>query len=155
MATSLSAEEVEKTLADSIASIQKSFDTERQLYKDKISKLEATIKEKDEQMQDLNEKFMSKRKKDDVNKKVMEHLNQEKELIQKELEMKITEYKTALIELSTLNNQIEFDKQKIMQLELEKKNLNKKLEESIKAQEETEKKWKRKRILLLEWKIKI
>ena len=70
----------------------------------------------------------------------MEHLNQEKELIQKELEMKITEYKTALIELSTLNNQIEFDKQKIMQLELEKKNLNKKLEESIKAQEETEKK---------------
>ena len=52
MATSLSAEEVEKTLADSIASIQKSFDTERQLYKDKISKLEATIKEKDEQMQD-------------------------------------------------------------------------------------------------------
>ena len=140
MATSLSAEEVEKTLADSIASIQKSFDTERQLYKDKISKLEATIKEKDEQMQDLNEKFMSKRKKDDVNKKVMEHLNQEKELIQKELEMKITEYKTALIELSTLNNQIEFDKQKIMQLELEKKNLNKKLEESIKAQEETEKK---------------
>lgn len=140
MATSLSAEEVEKTLADSIASIQKSFDTERQLYKDKISKLEATIKEKDEQMQDLNEKFMSKRKKDDVNKKVMEHLNQEKELIQKELEMKITEYKTALIELSTLNNQIEFDKQKIMQLELEKKNLNKKVEESIKAQEETEKK---------------
>jgi hypothetical protein len=63
----------------------------------------------------------------------------EKELIQKELEVKITEFKSALINNSTLNNQLELEKQTTMQLHLELKLLNEKLKNAEQKCEDLQK----------------
>ena len=78
-----------------------------------------------------------KKKKD--NTEIIDRLNMEKELIQKELEVKITEFKSALINNSTLNNQLELEKQTTMQLHLELKLLNEKLKNAEQKCEDLQK----------------
>ena len=125
----LTVEEIQKTLSDSMQSMQKMMEDERKNYKEKIKNLEETLKEKEEEIKDLKNQLISKkRKKED--KKLIENIQQEKELIQKEIDSKITEFKEALIEVSTLKNQLEIKNQEFMQIELEKNQANEKLKES-------------------------
>ena len=126
---SLTIEEVQKTLSDSMQSFQMQMESERKGYKEKIKLLEDTVIIKEQEIKELKEKLLAKKSKKD-DKKLIEDLQQEKELIQRELEIKITEFKTALINTSTLNNQLEIKNQNIMQLQLENKQLKEKLKES-------------------------
>ena len=128
---SLTLEEIQKTLEGSMRSMQENMEKERKGYKEKILNLQQTLGKKDEEINKVKEQLHSlKRRKED--KKVIDDLLQEKEMIQKELDVKILEYKTSLINLSTMTNQLEFQKQNEMQLILEKKQLNEKLSESQK-----------------------
>ena len=125
---SLTSDEIQRTLASTINSIQKNMDIERKLYKDKIQNLEDTLSKKDGEINFLKEKLLSSKKRKE-DKEIIESFKIEKECLQNELESKITEYKSALINLSTLNNQLELEKQNSMELFLEKKILDEKLNE--------------------------
>ena len=48
------------------------------------------------------------------------------------MELKTTEYKTALISVSTLNNQLEIKQQNLLQLNLEKRQMQKQLDDLTK-----------------------
>ena len=126
---SLTTEEIQKTLIDSMKSMQMLMDDERKLYKEKIKSLEETLITKEEEIKNLKELLLAKKTKLD-DKKLIEGIQQEKELIQRELDIKINELKTALINASTLNNQLEIKNLNILQLQLENKQLKEKLKES-------------------------
>ena len=126
---SLTTEEIQKTLIDSMKSMQMLMDDERKLYKEKIKSLEETLITKEEEIKNLKELLLAKKTKLD-DKKLIEGIQQEKELIQRELVIKINELKTALINTSTLNNQLEIKNLNILQLQLENKQLKEKLKES-------------------------
>ena len=137
---SLTPEEIQNTLTITIQSMQQKLDEERVGYKNKIKLLEDTVNEKEQEINELKEKLLAtKKKKED--KTIIERLNTEKELIQKELDLKITEYRTALIDNSTLNNQLEIEKQKTMQLNSEKKQLNEKIQYLEAKNEELQKQY--------------
>ena len=125
---SLTSDEIQRTLASTINSIQKNMDIERKSYKDKIQTLEETLSKKDGEINFLKEKILSSKKRKE-DKEIIESLKTEKECIQNELESKISEYKSVLINISTLNNQLEIEKQNTMELFLEKKLLDEKLNE--------------------------
>ena len=129
---SLTSEEIQKTLEATIKSMQKNMDDERKKYKDKIDNLEEQLLLKDTEINDLKEKLRSaiKKKQD---KETIDNLQIEKDCIQKELQIKITEYRTALINISTLTNQLEIEKQNIMNLNLEKKQLKEQLDTTEKT----------------------
>ena len=131
---SLTTEEIQKTLIDSMKSMQMLMDDERKLYKEKIKSLEETLITKEEEIKNLKELLLAKKTKLD-DKKLIEGIQQEKELIQRELVIKINELKTALINTSTLNNQLEIKNLNILQLQLENKQLKEKLKESEDKQE--------------------
>ena len=131
---SLTTEEIQKTLIDSMKSMQMLMDDERKLYKEKIKSLEETLITKEEEIKNLKELLLAKKTKLD-DKKLIEGIQQEKELIQRELVIKINELKTALINASTLNNQLEIKNLNILQLQLENKQLKEKLKESEDKQE--------------------
>ena len=118
---SLTVEEIQKTLTESMMSMQAQMEIERKSYKEKVKKLEDTIEEKDEIINEL-----SKKKSKEA---AIRNFEQENERLRKELDTKITEYKTAMINVSTLNNQLEITKQNNMQLKLEKRQVQEKLEE--------------------------
>ena len=118
---SLTVEEIQKTLTESMMSMQAQMEIERKGYKEKVKKLEDTIEEKNEIINEL-----SKKKSKEA---AIRNFEQENERLRKELDTKITEYKTAMINVSTLNNQLEITKQNNMQLKLEKRQVQEKLEE--------------------------
>ena len=124
----LTIEEVQKTLSDSMLSMQKSMEDERKGFKEKIKKLEDTLSEKEEEITDLKNQLLDTKVKN-VDKNIMEKLREDKDLLEKELETKVNDYKNLLINLSTLNNQIELQKQKILQIQMDKKKLEEKIEE--------------------------
>ena len=115
----LTADEITKSLTDTIMNLQTELTAARQEYNDKIKVLDVTIKEKEEEINDLKEKLVAKRNKEDQS--VIEGFRQEREMINQELATKVQELTSALITNSTLTNQIEIHKQNIMQLEMEKK----------------------------------
>jgi hypothetical protein len=118
--------------------MQKKFEEERVGFKNKIKSLEDIIFQKEQEIEELKEKLVASKKKKD-NTEIIDRLNMEKELIQKELEVKITEFKSALINNSTLNNQLELEKQTTMQLHLELKLLNEKLKNAEQKCEDLQK----------------
>ena len=119
----LTSEEMQKTLEGTIKSMQKNMDEERKTYKFKIDNLEENLKTKEEEVKKLREKLLSTKKiKNKEDKELIERLTMEKDLIQKEIETKITDYKTALINVSTLTNQLQMEKDNYQSLQLEKKN---------------------------------
>ena len=124
---SLTPEEIQNTMIATIKSMQKNMEEERKKYKDKIDNLEEQLVVKNNEINDLKEKLRSaiKKKQD---KETIDNLQIEKECIQKELQIKITEYRTALINISTLTNQLELEKQNAMNLNLEKKQLKENLD---------------------------
>ncbi len=114
---SLTPEEIQKTLSCTIQSIQKNMEEERKKYKDKIQILEESLSIKDGEINNLKEKiYLSKKKKED--KEEIENLKKEKESIKRELETTISDYKLSLINISTLNNQLEIEKQNNIDLKL-------------------------------------
>ena len=117
----LTSEEMQKTFEGTILSMQKNMDDERKKYKDKIDNLEKNIIIKDEEIKELREKLFSNKKIKKEDKELIERLSMEKDLIQKEIEAKITDYKSALINVSTLTNQLQIEKDNYMSLQLEKK----------------------------------
>ena len=121
---SLTVEEIQRTLTESMMSMQAQMEIERKSYKEEIKNLKNTIEEKEEIISEL-----SSRKGKDI---AIRNYELENERLRKELDSKITEYKTAMINVSTLNNQIELKKQNIMQLNLEKRQLQEKLNEATK-----------------------
>ena len=135
---SLSFEELQNTLSSKIIDMQKKFEEERVGFKNKIKSLEDIIFQKEQEIEELKEKLVASKKKKD-NTEIIDRLNMEKELIQKELEVKITEFKSALINNSTLNNQLELEKQTTMQLHLELKLLNEKLKNAEQKCEDLQK----------------
>ena len=135
---SLSFEELQNTLSSTIIDMQKKFEEERVGFKNKIKSLEDIIFQKEQEIEELKEKLVASKKKKD-NTEIIDRLNMEKELIQKELEVKITEFKSALINNSTLNNQLELEKQTTMQLHLELKLLNEKLKNAEQKCEDLQK----------------
>ena len=125
---SLSADEITLTLTNTINGLQLQLKTQSNEYNEKIKKLEETLKEKEVELDDLKDELAtSKTNKED--KKIIEKFREEKEMISKELAAKIKELSIALMDNSSLKNQIELQKQNMMQLELDKTNLNKKIEE--------------------------
>ena len=126
---SLTSEEIQTTLSCTIQSIQKNMDEERKRYKDKIQILEESLAIKEGEINILKEKiYSSKKRKED--KEEIDSLKAEKENIKKELEKAISDYKTSLINISTLNNQLEIEKQNSVDLKLENKSLKEKCEKS-------------------------
>ena len=134
---SFTSEEVQKTLSDAINSMELQYNQEKKKYKERIAELERNLKEKDQKLNELKDLFTStKKKKEEGYKQMIENLNHDKEDLQKELENKLNEFKSALINKSTMENQIEFQKQSIMELELAKKKLS---EEKEKVKNDLEK----------------
>ena len=128
---SLTPEEIQKTLSCTIQSIEKNMDEERKKYKDKIQILEESLSIKDGEINNLKEKiYLSKKKKED--KEEIENLKKEKESIKRELETTISDYKLSLINISTLNNQLEIEKQNNIDLKIEINSLKKENEKSEK-----------------------
>ena len=121
---SLTVEEIQKTLMESMMSFQNQMEIERKAYKEKIKKLEEKIEEKDEEI-----KLLSKKKSKDA---AIRNFETENQRIKKELENKSNDYQRAMLDVSTLNNQIELKNQDIMQLKLEKKQIQEKLDEAVK-----------------------
>ena len=121
---SLTIEEIQKTLMDSMKSMQDQMEIDRKNYNKKIKELETIIEEKEEIISEL-----SKKKSKNIAKR---NIAQEIEKLKKDLESKTIEYKSAMITVSTLNNQIELKKQNILQLDLEKRQLKEKLDDIIK-----------------------
>ena len=121
---SLTVEEIQKTLTESMMSMQAQMEIDRKGYKTKIKNLEAIIAEKEETIIELSK----------TKSKVSAARNMELEIekLRKDLESKTTEYKTALINVSTLKNQNEIKQQNILQLNLEKRQLQEKLDEITK-----------------------
>ena len=127
---SYTAEEVQKVLSDTISSIELQYNEEKKKYKERILELERKLKDKEMKLNELVEKITSKKKnkEDGYYIKIIENLKHDKEDLQKELENKINELKSALINWSTMENTIEFQKQNIMELELAKKKLSEEIE---------------------------
>ena len=121
---SLSVEEIQKTLAESMMSMQTQMEAERKGYKEKIKKLEDTINDKEEQIKEL----LKKKSKDAA----VRNLEQEVERLKNEYNTKYTDYQNAILNVSTLKNQLELKSQNIMQLNLEKRQLKEKLDDVTK-----------------------
>ena len=136
----LTSEEMQKTFEGTILSLQKNMDDERKKYKDKIDKLEENVKLKEEEINELRNKLLSTKKIKKEDKELIENLKTEKELIQNEMEKKITDYKSALINVSTLKNQLQMEKDNIMNLQykykLELEECEKKHDEKYKTLEQ-------------------
>ena len=117
---SLTVEEVQKTLSESMISMQLNMEEERKNFKSRIAQLEEIIRDKENLIKDI-----TKKKSKDV---IIKNLEQENEKIKRNFEIKNMEYKSAVMSVSTLNNQLEIKNQIVMQLNLEKKQLKEKIE---------------------------
>ena len=127
----LTADEVTMSLTNTIMSLQKELSVTRQEYIEKIKKLDETIKEKDEEINDLKEKLVAiKKNKEDQS--IIDNFRLEREMINNELSTKVKELTSALLSVSTLTNQVEIQKQNIMELELEKKKISEEINEKYK-----------------------
>jgi len=124
----LTADEIEKSLSETIMNLSMELEKSRKENTEKIKKYEDMLKEKEEEIADLKEKLVSaKRRKDE--QAIIESFRAEKEMINNELAMKVKELTSALMEVSNLNNQNNSLKQNIIDLEVEKQKLNKKIDE--------------------------
>ena len=122
---SLTVEEIQKTLTESMMSMQSQMEIERKGYKEKIKSLKDIIDEKDEIISELSKK--------QAKDAAVRTLEQEIERLRNETDSKTVELKSSMINVSTLKNQIELEKQNSMQLNMEKKKLQEQLSEISKV----------------------
>ena len=127
---SLTVEELQKTLADSMMSMQITLQNERKEHKEKMKKLEETINEKDNEIEMLKEKLSPNKPKKDEKQEIIDNLKNDIKVLEDEVSRKTTEYKTSLINISELNNQISIKDKKILQLTEEKNEKEKKYNEA-------------------------
>ena len=96
---SLTLEEIQKTLTESMKSMQDSMDKERKGFKSKIESLEAIIRDKENLINNL-----TKKKSKDL---IIKNLEQENEQLKRNYEMKDMECKKIVMESNSFNKQIE------------------------------------------------
>jgi hypothetical protein len=121
--SSLTVEEIQKSLSNSMMSMQIQMEAERESYKKKITALEKTNKEYKDKIDELTELMASKKNENEVFNKLIADLNSQIRKKEKELESKLEEHKKEAAEISNLNNQIQLKNQNIIQLQMEKKQL--------------------------------
>ena len=121
--SSLTVEEIQKSLSNSMMSMQIQMEAERESYKKKITALEKTNKEYKDKIDELTELMASKKNENEVFNKLIADLNSQIRKKEKELESKLEEHKKDSAEISNLNNQIQLKNQNIIQLQMEKKQL--------------------------------
>ena len=121
--SSLTVEEIQKSLSNSMMSMQIQMEAERESYKKKITALEKTNKEYKDKIDELTELMASKKNENEVFNKLIADLNSQIRKKEKELESKAEEHKKDSAEISNLNNQIQLKNQNIIQLQMEKKQL--------------------------------
>ena len=124
---SLSVEEVQKTLEASMKSMQEQMKNDQKVSREKISKLEKEIKIKDKEINELKSSLLSKKAEDEIGNKLIAQLNSQIRKREKEIEEKTEMHQKDSMEISNLNNQLSLKTQNILQLEMDKKNLNEKL----------------------------
>ena len=124
---SLSAEEVQKTLEASMKSMQEQMKSDQKVSREKIAKLEKEIKIKDKEINELKSSLLSKKAEDEIGNKLIAQLNSQIRKREKEIEEKTEMHQKDSMEISNLNNQLSLKTQNILQLEMDKKNLNEKL----------------------------
>ena len=124
---SLSVEEVQKTLEASMKSMQEQMKSDQKESREKIAKLEKEIKIKDKEINELKSSLLSKKAEDEIGNKLIAQLNSQIRKREKEIEEKTEMHQKDSMEISNLNNQISLKTQNILQLEMDKKNLNEKL----------------------------
>ena len=136
----LSLDDVANSLTKTIMNLQQQLESERKKYINNIKQLKEMLKEKDEEINELKEKLASMNmNKDDQS--IISVFRQDKEFINQELEKKVKELTDALFHISELNDQIDTQKQNIMNLEMDKKELNQKIVEENKKYEKLESKF--------------
>ena len=119
----LTVEEVQKTLADSMMSMQASMEEERKIYKSKLTNLEKIIQDKENLIRDLTKKKP---------KDLIKILEQENEKLKRNYNAKELDYNSLLKNISQLNSQIEIKNQVVTQVNNEKKILTQKIDETEK-----------------------
>ena len=124
---SLSVEEVQKTLEASMKSMQEQMKNDQKVSREKIAKLEKEIKIKDKEINELKSSLLSKKAEDEIGNKLIAQLNSQIRKREKEIEEKTEMHQKDSMEISNLNNQLSLKTQNILQLEMDKKNLNEKL----------------------------
>jgi chromosome segregation ATPase len=124
---SLSVEEIQKSLEESMRSMQMQMANDQKKYLDKIQKLEKDLKKKDDEINELKASLLSKKSEDEIGNKLIAELNTQIRKKEKEISERIEEHQKDSMEISSLNNQISLKTQSILQLEMDKKNLNEKI----------------------------
>ena len=122
---SLTAEEIQKSLSNSMMSMQLQMEQERETYKKKIQNLEKTNKENKEKIEELTEVISSKKNENEKINKIIADLNAQYRKKEKEVDLKEQEHQKDALEISNLKNTIQLKDQKIIQLEMEKKDFEK------------------------------
>ena len=122
---SLTAEEIQKSLSNSMMSMQLQMEQERETYKKKIQNLEKTNKENKEKIEELTEVIASKKNENENINKIIADLNAQIRKKEKEVDLKEQEHQKDALEISNLKNTIQLKDQKIIQLEMEKKDFEK------------------------------
>ena len=121
---SLTVEEIQKTLAESMMSMQSQMSTERENFKKKIATLEETLAKKEEEIANLKDSLTSNKKENDMTNIIIANLNKEIREKEKIISTKDDEHKQDIMEINNLKNQLQIKEQNIMQLNLDKKNIN-------------------------------
>ena len=124
---SLSAEEIQKSLVESMKSMQEQMQNDQKKSREKIAKLEKDLKKKDSEINELKSSLLSKKAEDEIGNKLIAQLNSQIRKREKEIEEKTEMHQKDSMEISNLNNQLSLKTQNILQLEMDKKNLNEKL----------------------------
>ena len=122
---SLSAEEIQKSLEASMMSMQIQMENDHKMLNEKIAQLEKLNMKKDEEINELKSSLLSKKSEDEIGNKLISQLNAEIRKKEKEISEKIEEHQKDSLEISNLNNQLSQKTQNIMQLEMDKKKLQK------------------------------
>ena len=121
---SLTVEEIQKTLADSMMSMQAQMDAERQNFKKKIETLEGLLTKKDEEISNMKDSLTSKKKENDMTNIIIANLNKEIREKEKSIGTKDEQHQQDVMEIKNLKNQLDIKEQNIMQLNLDIKNIS-------------------------------
>ena len=130
---SLTVDELQKTLAESMQSMQANLDRERKEHKEKIKKLESELQEKDDEIKSYKEKQNSNKSKKDEREQQLEEiidsLRKNIDSINNDLSNKTIEVKTNLKNIEDLKEEIQKKDNTISKLNEEKKEIENKLKE--------------------------
>ena len=127
----LTADEVTTTLTETIMNLQNQLESSRKEYIEKIKKKDEELEKKDQDIEKIKTELANMEKKKGE-QEVIDRFRSEREMINQELANQVKELSSAFITISNLNNEIEKNKQDIMELNLEKNNLIKENSEKYK-----------------------